>query len=217
MWMTEQPLRLMQNLKTIHRPRHAYTIIRSPTEHVISQYHHCKESKDHEQYAHLMPSFDEWIDHHVERLTTVNRTSNRVYRKFYCFDPINLQSFFTNFWGNTTEDYLRDRFDVIGDMAQLGKSICAISIRYSGYVPPACDCTNQNKHRRLSTDHGVQHHGATFNLTDEQSEKIAKLTQLDSILYERTKNVFSVQVKEIEDEMGIILCQEPSPKALKLK
>lgn len=141
----------------------------------------------------------------------MKRASAKDEKQFYCYDPINLQSYFASFWGDTTEDELYNRFDIIGDMAQLGKSICAVHIRYSGYVPLACDCTNNSSQQpkgRETMDHGVQHHGDTFNLTDEQSNKIAKLTELDIVLYERAKNVFALQVKEIEDELGIVLCQD---------
>ncbi len=130
---------------------------------------------------------------------------------FRCYDPINHQSFFTLFNDETTDEELRERFVVLGNMDMMGKSICAISIRYSGYVPPMCDCTgaDDGDERRRLHDHGVTHHGATYELTEEQEAKIKKITQLDNLLYERAQRIFQDQVKEIEEELSIKLCDNP--------
>lgn len=64
------------------------------------------------------------------------------------------------------------------------------------------------RRRNLSAgDHGVKHHGATFNLTDSQASKIQKLTRLDILLYDRAKIAFANQVKDIEEELDIVRCQ----------
>jgi len=206
-WMTED------RLSNSKYHRHAYTVIRSPKEHVLSQYFHCKESRDHRGRAHLMPTLDKWLDHHLQQRMGKENISLAQYRsggRFKCYDPINLQTYMTGFNSSMDEHDLRKKFDVIGDMNQLGKSVCALSIRYMGLLSPRCDCTNSgDSNRRLIIDHGVQHHGATFNLTISQALKIEKLTQLDHLLYDRTKEAFKKQVAEIENEMGIILCQNP--------
>ena len=288
--MTEHPIRKSKE------HLHAYTIIRSPKEHVLSQYFHCKESKSHKSRAHKMPdTLDQWLDHHVARYE--NYTSYRHVQHGYghgyghgheesgadkdiptgtgmsmptpmpmhmkkerkkifsCYDPINVQSYFTTFHVNTTDDDLYNRFDIIGDMDQMGKSVCAIMIRYMGYLPSVCDCSTstsrsttrtatattdysdtntssimpeaKNKHknkkrrpnakakatgndrRRLVTDHGVKHHGATFNLTEDQYDKIEKITTVDKLLHQRVKHVFARQVKEIEHEFSAVLCENP--------
>ena len=212
-WITEQPYGHFKM-----KQRHTYTIVRSPMEHVVSQYFHCKESKDHEKYAYKMPaSLDDWLDHHVQRMDEQNitRAQSRAGGKFRCYDAINLQSMMTGFDETMSESQLRNRFDVIGVMDQLAKSACAINIRYTGAIHPSCDCTDVTKSRRRNLrdgDHGVKHHGATFNLTDSQASKIQKLTQLDSLLYDRAKVAFANQVKEIEEELDIVLCQNPDLK-----
>jgi len=202
LWGSERPYTSGAN--------HVYTMIRNPAEHVLSMYFHCKESYDHRKYAHYMPSLDEWLNHHVERLETgvQNPKSNRMkIPPFHCYDPINIQSFFTRFNSDMTEEELYNRFDVIGSMDYFEKSNCAIFIRYTGYVPPRCVCNDvSTRSRKLLVDHGVVHHGATFNTTDEQMAKIMKLTALDHLLYKRVTNVFVRQVEEIEEELGIILC-----------
>jgi len=197
-WMSEQPIAL----STSH---HAYTIIRSPKEHVISQYFHCTEAPVH-RGKHLMPPLDEWLDYYIGK-----KRKYGVKGAFNCYNPINLQSYFTDFAENVTEDELYKRFDIIGIMEDFDKSICAVSIRYMGYVPPMCDCTPKkaNNTRKLNADHGVIHHGATFKLTNGQADKIANLTKLDSLLYESAKIVFARQIKEIEEEFDIILCDDP--------
>ena len=129
---------------------------------------------------------------------------------FKCYDPISLQSYMTDFNETMDESHLRDRFDGIGVMNQLAKSACVISIRYTGFVSPMCDCTSgEHKRRRLLNDHGVKHHGATFNLTNSQKSKIAKLTQLNSLLYQQAKLAFTQQVLEIEEEFDVVLCENP--------
>jgi len=175
-------------------------------------YFHCKESRDHKKQAHFMPSLDDWLDHHVERLefgaqqSTTSR-QRRNLRPFFCYDPINIQSFFTRFNSAMTEEELYNKYDVIGHMDSFSKSHCAIFIRYTGYVPPRCVCNDASAtSRKLLVDHGVVHHGATFNTTNEQVVKIMKLTAIDQILYERVRKVFSNQVKDIEEELGITLC-----------
>ena len=211
-WITEQPYGHFKM-----KQRHTYTIVRSPMEHVVSQYFHCKESKDHAKNAYKMPaSLDDWLDHHVQRMDEKNitRAQSRSGGKFKCYDAINLQSMMTGFDETMSESQLRNRFDVIGVMDQLTKSVCAINIRYTGAIHPSCDCTDVTKRRRNLRvgDHGVKHHGATFNLTDSQASKIQKLTQLDSLLYDRAKVAFANQVKEIEEELDIVLCQNPDLK-----
>ncbi len=243
MWVSEQPIhpfnkqnpipdhnhyyrhnQTTQNESPPPPYNHAYAIIRKPSDHVLSQYFHCKGSKDHSYAAHLMPPLDEWLDHHVQRYDNATRDNITMpirddeYRQlnqhdFTCYDPIDSQSYFTQFDESTTEDDLKQMLDVVGDMSRMEKSICAISIRYTGYVPPMCDCTNvdyDDDRRRLQHDHEVEHHGATFEVTEEQKAKIEKITRLDTLLYERAQRVFQQQVEEIEKELHITLCENPN-------
>lgn len=224
MWMTEQPIIPRTTEQNPILPyNHTYVMIRKPSEHVLSQFFHCKESTDHAKYRDFMPSLDEWLDFHVSRVEESTRKGEdlpvRVREMkthkgrmpfFHCYDPIDVQSYYTNFYNSTSEDELKERFDLVGDFDMVGKSICAIAIRYMGYVPPMCDCTNTNKGRRLiSNDHGTKHHGSTFVLTDEQKAKVDKLTRLDHLLYRKAKHVFQAHVKEIEEELSIELCDDP--------
>eukprot|EP01083_Nonionella_stella_P076829 209528_1 len=223
-------------------------------------------------------TLDQWLDHHVARYENYTyghgheesgadslpapmpmpmpmHMKKKRKKIFSCYDPINVQSYFTNFHVDTTEDDLYNRFDIIGDMDQMGKSACAIMIRYMGYLPSVCDCStsnststttatnsdtntsimpeaknkNKNKNkrpnakakandrRRLVVDHGVKHHGATFNLTDDQYNKIEKITAVDKLLHQRVKYVFARQVKEIEREFSAVLCEDPNLVNLSLK
>ena len=161
MWMSERPIEYANSTYN-----HAYSIVRKPRDHVISQYFHCKESKDHEKFAKFMPdTFDDWLDHHVRRYDKAvkeNATDTMERRNdFRCYDPIDHQSYFVNFTDTVSEDELMERFDLLGDTNMMEKTICAIHIRYSGNVPPMCDCTEKGKadedeRRRLLLDHGVQ-------------------------------------------------------------
>jgi hypothetical protein len=163
-----------------------------------------------------MPNLDDWLDYHVNRVKKMKREGMDIGRTesprvFNCYDPINLQSKFTDFDEDMSELDLRKRFDVIGVMDHFGKSVCAIATRYTGVVPSGCDCTSgENTRRRLGDkDHGVTHHGDTFELTDSQREKISHLTEWDNVLYSRAKIAFAKQVLEIEEDFGVVLCDEP--------
>jgi hypothetical protein len=245
---------------------HVYTIVRDPRQIILSMYFHCTQSKDHQSTAHRMPeSLDTWLDAWVNAME--NRTQARQNRQgFACYVPIQFQSKYTKFLlrqGNATntnttttiqaaKEDLKNRFDVIGDTAQMAKSICAIHIRYTGLVPSQCNCTrsmapsspaspplgktNDNSSNALHVlvveerrktkeggssvseynaakfSHGVKNHGATVETTPRQDEQIAKLAGSDIVLYDVVKQVFAEQVKEIEEEYRVVLCDEFRPK-----
>jgi hypothetical protein len=63
------------------------------------------------------------------------------------------------------------------------------------------------KNNKEKYEHGVTHHGATFNTTPHQEEAIAKLTIMDAQLYEMlVKDIFVEQVQEIEQEYQVTVC-----------
>jgi hypothetical protein len=211
MWMTEQPYSYV--------PQHTYTILRSPRAHVLSQYFHCTESIDRLTHAPFMPSLDSWLDAWVDGLD--NEAKYKQNGKFDCYNPISHQSTFVLFDETVTKEDLRKRYDIIGDNAQMQKSLCLIVIRYAKFVPSVCNCTGLLKNTSsMSTDtgsfaktdkdrqeHGVTHHGATFNTTSHQEEAIAKLTVMDEQLYEMlVKDIFVEQVQEIEKEYQVTVC-----------
>lgn len=205
-WMTED---LVERSAGHH---HAYTLIRSPIQHVVSQYFHCKESSNHADRAYLMPSLDKWLDHHVQRFEDagdVVRVKKETPDPFQCYDPINLESRHVNFNPDKDLKHLMQSFTVVGVLDQVNKFVCALHIRYTGVVPLVCDCTDGAKGRRLQ-DHGVEHHGASFKLTSSQLSKISKITALDSVLYSEAKLAFVEQVLGIERDFGVKLCDNPT-------
>eukprot|EP00984_Skeletonema_dohrnii_P006433 scaffold2300_cov116-Skeletonema_dohrnii-CCMP3373.AAC.1 len=185
--------------------KHAYTMVRNPTHHVLSQYFHCKEGSFKGKSTFMNITLDEWLNYHVDRIPRKRkrqslRTSKVATKDFNCYDPIDLQSRYVGFHSmDTKETELKERFDVIGVLDEIGRSICATIILYTGEVPAICICSTganvAEKRRRLDfQDHGVKHHGATFDLTDKQQAKIAQLTVLDTVLYQRAKKVFDDQL-----------------------
>jgi len=204
LWMSESPKE--------DQAMHQYVVIRPPQTHVLSQYFHCKESKPHQRLAHRMPTLDFWLDYYLQ-IKKSDDPFSAGYKKgeFSCkYYPENMQSQYVKFSKSTTVEDLMNQFDIIGDFQKLSKTVCAITIRYTGFIPEVCDCTNKvDEHRRLAFSHGVTHHGDTFNLTDSQALKIQNLTSLDRLLYERAQIAFDRQVKEIEDELNIVLCESP--------
>mmetsp|Transcript_27223 Transcript_27223/g.58717 ORF Transcript_27223/g.58717 Transcript_27223/m.58717 type:complete len:410 (+) Transcript_27223:231-1460(+) len=153
-------------------------------------------------------------------------------------------------------DDLKRRFRVIGDMAQMTKTICAIFIDFAEgkHIPTACDCTHNPDNidinnsikiysedtstveiRNLYSDpnyrgnggrlysrtftlgydrerdsHGVKHHGSSFaskNLTSHQKNLIQTvIRKRDAVLYNVSRAVFDEQVREMEADYGIKLC-----------
>jgi hypothetical protein len=219
MWMSEDT----QGFKA--PAKNNYIILRKPKAHVISQYFHCKESRDHRQYSYKMPSLDEWLQTWVD-VQGLSLLYNAT-KRFYCYNPINSQSKYTNimtnntFTGRTVEErkeLMRSRYTILGDNSQMAKTTCAIAIRYSGWVPQQCNCTaitsqeeameKQQPNIKKKFSHGVKHHGATFETTQRQNELIANLTDVDQLLYEVGTEIFQEQVRAIETEYQFQMCDE---------
>ena len=118
---------------------------------------------------------------------------------------------------------LKDRYMVLGDNAQMDKSVCMIFIHYTGWVPKRCVCTTSstkgmnpleaNATVNLNTTgnhfaHGVTHHGSLFQTTPSQDKKIAILRDLDIPLYEKSRDIFREQVRIVEDKYNITICDK---------
>ena len=204
LWMSERPAKL-------NRAQHNYVILRDPLSHTVSNYFHCTESGGHRNRAHLMPSLDHWLTAWVDALD--NQTKAQENHKFRCYNPMNFESSFTGFKSSASlaenKQMLLQKFDVLGDNAQMDKTVCMIFARYAGWVPDPCDCTDQRR-RRLGgkVSHGVKHHGNTFNLTDYQRDMIVKLRTQDTLLYELGKEIFAEQVAEVENTFRVRLCDK---------
>jgi hypothetical protein len=203
MYMSEQPY--------AERPENIYTITRDPHQQVLSQYFHCTESWSHAKHVHLMPNLTEWLEAWAKALT--NQTLANENRQFRCYDPRNVQSHFLNIDPiKVDKQDLAGRYRVIGDQAEMPKSVCAIHISFTGLVQSACDCTPHR--RRLDSlqynpdkhAHGVANQGATFNTTAYQDKLIDAITEKDRLLYNLTRKVFAAQVQELELEHQIQLC-----------
>ncbi|KAG7369584.1 hypothetical protein IV203_027330 [Nitzschia inconspicua] len=208
MWMTEPGLYTPDAM-------HSYVIIREPISHTVSMYFHCKESQDHKRLAYRMPStFDEWVQAWHTALR--NATKLRENKDFACYDPINFQSNAIAYDPSLGKEDLRKKWDIVGDSAQMDKTVCLILIKYTGWIPKECDCTDQR--RRLENvleydpnqhAHGVQHHGATFQTTSQQEQLISEFRSVDQQLYDLVVNeIFPEQVREVEQQYNIAVCDK---------
>lgn len=262
LWMSEVPWTPIA--------QHNYIVLRNPRHHVLSQYFHCRESREHgspEKRAKMPHDLTHWLEAWTRAIH--NTTQRERNRKFFCYMPLNLQSTYvfpskkylpqdgqqTNITalqaylydtapsskdtqqesGNTflgriqasMRHDLKNRFVVVGDTSQMTLSVCLMFIRYTGWVPPQCDCSHINsalldaipppnhQQRRMlrafnmTTDsHGVQHHGATYPTTREEDTLIQKLTQIDQLVYQAGKEVLAEQVAEVEQEYNSQLCRK---------
>jgi hypothetical protein len=169
-----------------------------------------------------MPSLDEWLETWAEaKHSEEQQQANQ--QKFRCYNPIDAQSKYVNFDPAKGKADLKARYDVLGDNAQMEKSVCLIFIKYTGWVPDQCNCTDIHNHRRLGRldynatehGHGVKHHGSTYEITSRQKELISKeLRAIDSELYVIVKEIFKEQVEEIEQQYKISICDNFKRSAL---
>ena len=215
MWMTEPGTYNAQ-------AQHGYVILREPVSHTLSMFFHCAESEDHSKRAKFMPSLDEWIT--AWHGAYANSSLAKKNKKFQCYNPLNFQSKTIGYDPSLGKDDLRKKWDIIGDNSRMDKTICLIVIKYTGWVPEQCDCTDipdqqsENRRRRrlyeLTYDkhkhgHGVAHHGSDHNITAEQRKKIEKFRQIDIQLYNLVvTEIFEEQVREVEQEHKIKLCDK---------
>jgi hypothetical protein len=116
---------------------------------------------------------------------------------------------------------LWERYLVLGDQAQMDKSICMIYTHYRGYVAEHCDCTNSTAvadvddgnagiylNQSKVVDHGVSHHGDTYKTTPEQDAMIEFLRDRDMVLFEKTQKIFAEQVRQMEEKYGVKICDK---------
>lgn len=165
---------------------------------------------------------------------------------FKCYDPRNLQTTFTKFsysdwrrggnreWNRTkAKADLEKRFQVLGLTERTAQSMCLIAIRFTGWVPPKCDCTdimiNQEQSKANNTDadytiqdenrnsnitlvqgksHGVEHHGATYVTTPTEDALLDELTQWDQKLYDLAQELFWERLIDTEYEYGVRICED---------
>ena len=81
--------------------------------------------------------------------TTASRAlpSFRKVQGFQCYDPRNLQSQYAQFHPKEGDDRasLEKKIRVLGHLSRMDESVCVIAIEYSGFVPPACNCTGESE------------------------------------------------------------------------
>ena len=166
----------------------------------------------------------------IEKKHLFGSYGHMVYSLFNCYNPIDFQSVWAgalnkrgmfllenaSFFDQV--DFFRERYTIMGDNAQMDKTVCAIFIHYTGWIPPKCDCTEQTTttlnatneegdgKKKNKVDHGVQHHGASFNRSLRHDEFIQEIRQNDLKLYEVSKVVFEIQVQELEAKHDFKLC-----------
>ena len=116
------------------------------------------------------------------------------------------------------------KFNVIGIQSQMEKSLCLIAVKYIGKLPERCNCTDttytthrtaypNNGHRTLRlNDHGVKHHGDSYNVTREQRRVMNSIQQRDQLLYEYAQIIFDLQIYQVETTLQVKICDKLLPK-----
>ena len=184
-----------------------------------------------------MTNLTHWLSAYVDakrntNTSTIGERMAKLNHKFKCYNPINTLTdhiipkltfngnpsatkYFETLEAGDTQIVMQDlldRYDVLGDQSQMDKTICMIFIHYKGFVPEPCDCNNttavevETAAKRL--DHGVTHHGDTYETTAEMDDMIAFLRDQDILLYDIGRKVFAQQVREKEKKYGVKICDK---------
>ena len=201
-----------------YHPQHSLTMFREPTSHVLSQFFHCKESKEHrrnDRHLAMPDTLLEWLQGWLE-LRQKNPALERNISdprkrwndpKYICFVPLNFQSWITTF-PKSKEDVMA-LFDVVGILENVQKSFCLFLVHILETVPNYCNCTNgpsEYKGREKKADHGVQHHGSSYIPTRKERILIEELTTLDRELYRHVTELFLELVAQAEKTYHVELC-----------
>jgi hypothetical protein len=149
-----------------------------------------------------MPSLDVWLESWVDAMKR-----GKTMDKYYCYNPVNLQVSRVGRFKNPTID-LPQHFGVVGIMEDLFRSTCLISISLEHHVPPRCNCSLGSASTTVfhPNDHGVHHHGGTFQTTPQQDHWIQALTPLDQQLYDDVRLLFLKQVETTEQQFNFSMC-----------
>lgn len=228
-WTTEQPNCVVHTAESVFSPNvpHTFAIVRPPLQHVVSQYFHCTESRSHNHSQHLMPpTIEVWLEEWNNARTAGNMT---VVDGYHCYNPINLQS---QRLGNPRGVHeLLEQYDVIGILSQLDQSTCLMTIEMRAsqqqhpVVPPRCNCSHsvafvddnddaaaskskptQRHFVGVVDDHGVQHHGANYQMSKNATSLAKKLTEKDAILYNQAVKLFENHVQYAEQKHSFRMC-----------
>jgi hypothetical protein len=60
-------------------------------------------------------------------------------------------------------------------------------------------------------DHGVAHHGDSYQPSDEEMQLILNLTRYDQMLYDTAEEIFHAQVADLEQQYQVTFCKSPPP------
>lgn len=186
-----------------HRDSRMVSMLRDPRTHVLSQYFHCRTSRDH-AYGHgfVHATFPEWIDSWSDHLTEMEQFKSKA---FCCYYPNNLMAARFTCGSGISEraahfhpapmQVLKEK---IGNLSFVGlveaypESLCLLRIRETGKFPEDCECgaDSSGVSQRVSHDtHGTHVHSIS-DYSEHVIKKVDKLTAIDRELYEFGKKRF---------------------------
>jgi hypothetical protein len=198
-------------------------MVREPATHVISMYFHCTESSDHKDRWKFMPSsMEEWLGawHGAAMKNgSLSMEGDGMNEQFQCYNPINMQTARLKSTGG-----LDERFAVVGLLEEFDVSTCLMSIRLHAMVPPRCNCStsademsvvsNTDSNENISNttanndvDHGVSHHGGSFQPSAQAVDLIKDLTREDTRLYANAVAKLQRDIEAVEAEYSFCLCR----------
>jgi len=197
------------------------TMFRDPRGHVLSQYHHCKDSPTHHKTAgdgHMPSSFDEWVDRWYDRESDMHVHSSQKQKdqaeSTCCFNPTNLVTTRIMCLANATHDMdiaIRriQSLWFVGITEFYAQSICLLTEKATGTLPAYCVCGSGDQGNFTHSDWGVKPHDIK-NVSQSTLSKIDYITSEDRTLYEVALKRFNAEIKEVEARHNVrMLCASP--------
>jgi hypothetical protein len=189
-------------------------MLRDPRAHVLSQYHHCKDSPTHHATSgndHMPPSFEEWVDkwHDNESSRHVHSSQKQkaIAESTCCYNPTNLVTTRMMCLANATHD-MSIAIERIQSLWFLGitefytQSICLLAEKTTGRLPPYCVCGSGEQANLTHQDWSVKSHDIK-DVSESTLSKIDDITSEDRTLYEVALKRFTAEVKEVESRHNV--------------
>eukprot|EP00933_Yihiella_yeosuensis_P054030 TRINITY_DN52366_c0_g1_i1.p1 TRINITY_DN52366_c0_g1~~TRINITY_DN52366_c0_g1_i1.p1 ORF type:complete len:230 (+),score=35.96 TRINITY_DN52366_c0_g1_i1:69-692(+) len=204
------------------------TMLRSPRNHVLSQFIHCSTSPEHKEFldGSLPSSFKAWVsgwaELHEQGLSAQNWGARRPFSN--CFRPIDLQShhltcesprLYAPFVDTNLAIRNMRTMWFVGLQEYYRESLCLFQAKVFGFLSPQCDCENEtawNAFKISNETHGSARIANQLQLDadiDDAWEIVDKFTASDQSLYFAAEVRFFDEIYQIEQIYSRkILCKK---------
>lgn len=222
------------NDEWVKQSTNLFTMFRNPTHHIVSQWKHCKETKDNAgngcvktgQKYFQWTSFRMWASYWAQVAREFNGSfesfnadhySLRLLRNcelplnpFPChYIPVNLQSTRLGVFNETNIDERIDQMFHVGVTDMYSASLCVLHFNVHHFTSPQCGCNGKFSENHIR--HGVAQYDPQEVARTADPHDISRLTDLDVIIYEKAKQRLTWEIEYIQNQFdGTFLCPSKS-------